>query len=150
MSMASSCSKRAIASLAFAADKIIQPRASMMDSARARTVGSSSTTRTVVGLAFLDFIRPTPFGSKGGNHRAKAKFHLSRLFCNCDCTCGTYAAKIGSPEAAIDYKLWPFGTSMAFPTMRIEPVNYSEAETDGNSTLTVVPRSCAMASVPLI
>src|SRR6266478_10112533 len=36
----------------------------MMDSARARTVGSSSTTRTVVGLAFSDFIRPTPLALK--------------------------------------------------------------------------------------
>src|SRR5712671_424295 len=36
----------------------------MMDSARARTVGSSSTTRTVVGLAFSDFIRPTPMALK--------------------------------------------------------------------------------------
>jgi hypothetical protein len=34
--------------------------------------------------------------------------------------------KLGSPEAAIDYKLWPFGTSMAFPTMCIEPVNYRD------------------------
>jgi hypothetical protein len=56
----------------------------------------------------------------------------------------------GSPETAIDYKLWSFGTSMAFSTMCIEPVNYREAETVGNSTLTVVPRSCVMASVPLI
>src|SRR6266404_9637778 len=36
----------------------------MMDSARARTVGSSSTSRTVVGVAFSDFIRPSPLALK--------------------------------------------------------------------------------------
>src|SRR5262245_20192431 len=36
----------------------------MMDSARTRTVGSSSTTGSVAGLAFLDFIRATPLAPK--------------------------------------------------------------------------------------
>src|SRR5215831_17964197 len=92
MSMGSSCSKRAIASFAFAADKIMQPRASMMDSARARTIGSSSTTRTVVGLAFLDFIRPTPLAFKSGNHGAKRKFQVGQLSCNCDNVRDKYVA----------------------------------------------------------
>src|ERR1700724_3127597 len=52
----------------------------MIDSARVRTVGSSSTTRTVVGLACFDVIRTTPVGFKSGNRGAKAKFRLSQLF----------------------------------------------------------------------
>src|SRR6266404_7981882 len=104
MSTGSSCSKRAIASLAFAADKIMQPRASMMDSARARTVGSSSTTRTVVGLAFSDFIRPTPLAFERqpwGKSEVPTlavilqfRFHLLHL-----------CSKNSDAEAATDYKL---------------------------------------------
>ena len=67
-----------------------------MDSARVRRVGSSSTTRTVVGLARFGFIRPNPLGFEDGNHGAKRKFQLSQLFYNCDCICGTYAAELGS------------------------------------------------------
>src|ERR1700720_4376485 len=80
----------------------------MIDSARARTVGSSSTTRAVVGLARFGFIRPTPLAFENGNHGAKAKFRLSQLFYNFDFNCCTYAAETQIPEAATDYKLWPF------------------------------------------
>src|ERR1700730_7571737 len=65
----------------------------MIDSARARTVGSSSTTRAVVGLASFGFIRPTPLAFENGNHGAKAKFRLSQLFYNFDFNCCTFAAE---------------------------------------------------------
>src|ERR1700758_1375183 len=86
----------------------------MMDSARARTVGSSSTTRTVVGLAFSDFIRPTPMAFENGNHGAKAKFQLSQLFSNLDFTCCTYAAKPQTPKQRPTTN-WPFAPIVAFP-----------------------------------
>ena len=86
----------------------------MIDSARVRTVGSSSTTRTVVGLARFDVIRITPVGFKSGKHGAKAKFQLSQLFYNSGFICCTYAAETQIPEAATDYKLWLFAPIRAF------------------------------------
>jgi len=86
----------------------------MMDSARARTVGSSSTTRTVVGLAFSDFIRPTPMALKTPTMGAKAKFQRSQLFYNFDFICCTYAAKNSDAEAAPTTN-WPFAPIVAFP-----------------------------------
>ena len=75
-----------------------------MDSARARTVGSSSTTRTVVGLAFSDVIRPSPLALKRqpwGKSEVPTlavilqfRFHLLRL-----------CSKNSDAEAATDYKL---------------------------------------------
>src|ERR1044071_6262348 len=46
-------SKRASASLAFAAEKVSYPSSAMIDSANARTVGSSSATSTAGGRDFL-------------------------------------------------------------------------------------------------
>src|ERR1044071_478702 len=45
-------SKTASASLAFAAENVEQPRSAIIDSARARTVGSSSATSTASGVDF--------------------------------------------------------------------------------------------------
>src|SRR5467141_2718177 len=86
----------------------------MMDSARARTVGSSSTTRTVVGLAFSDFIAPYPLGFENGNHGAKAKFQPSQLFYNFDFTCCTYAAKTQTRKQRPTTN-WAFAPIVAFP-----------------------------------
>src|SRR6266478_5044172 len=86
----------------------------MMDSARARTVGSSSTTRTVVGLAFSDFIAPYPLGFENANHGAKAKFQPSQLFHNFDFTCCTYAAKTQTRKQRPTTN-WPFMPIVAFP-----------------------------------
>src|SRR6266404_6396128 len=86
----------------------------MMDSARARTVGSSSTTRTVVGLAFSDFIAPYPLGFENGNHGAKAKFQPSQLFYDFDFTCCTYAAKTQTRKQRPTTN-WPFAPIVAFP-----------------------------------
>src|SRR5271170_3705499 len=63
----------------------------MMDSARARTVGSSSTTRTVVGLAC--FIGPTPLALKTATMGEKRSSNFSQSFQNFDSICCTYAAE---------------------------------------------------------
>jgi hypothetical protein len=45
---------------------------------------------------------------RNGNHGANAKFQLSQLFYDSDFICCIYAAETRVPEAATDYKLWPF------------------------------------------
>jgi hypothetical protein len=53
----------------------------MMDSARTRTVGSSSTTSTVVGFARLGFIPPTPWllkaATTGQNRSSNSRSYLA-------------------------------------------------------------------------
>src|SRR6266850_5368263 len=97
----------------------------MMDSARARTVGSSSTTRTVVGLAFSDFIALYPLGFENGNHGAKAKFQPSQLFYDFDFTCCTYAAKTQTRKQRPTTN-WPFAPIVAYPS-RLSCAIYREA-----------------------
>src|SRR5712664_2814252 len=80
----------------------------MMDSARALTFGSSSTTRTVVVLAFSDFIRPTPLALKTATMGQKRSSDARSYFTISISPVALMQRKLGSPEAATDYKLWPF------------------------------------------